>query len=268
MKIILSIALITFSFTTWFFSENQRLRRFEVKMKTAIEQNPELLAESILSNSVLFTETLDEAIVGVQDEWDRQRAAEENELIELALQYPLTPLVREDDISLGSNDGDLLLIHYSDLACPVTARSFQTVKKLLNKYPARLKVIVKHLPQKMHANALISAQYYEALRIQSEELAVDFHAQLFSKTTNLRRGESFLKHTARALGADMAQLANDIHSKEVEKRILQDKDEAYTFGIQASPGFLLNGIPINGAYPFEQFEALIKKLGNRHLMTN
>ncbi len=268
MKIILSIALITFSIITWFFSEDQRLRRFEAQMKTAIEQNPELLAEAILDNPVLFTKTLDEAIEDVQDEWDNQRAAEESELIELALQFPLSPLVREDEVFQGAADGDLLLVHYSDLACPVTARSFQTVKKLLKKYPARLRVIVKHLPQKMHANALISAQYYEALRIQSEELAVNFHAQLFSQTTNLRRGEPFLKHTARALGADMAQLANDIHSKEVEKRILQDMDEAYTFGIQASPGFLLNGVPINGAYPLEQFEALIKKIGSRHYVTN
>ena len=39
--------------------------------------------------------------------------------------------------------------------------------------------------------------------------------------------------------------------------------EAKDFGIQGTPGFLLNGIPIKGAYPVTHFNQIIDKLRDR-----
>lgn len=46
----------------------------------------------------------------------------------------------------------------------------------------------------------------------------------------------------------------------MKDRIAADMAEAGRFGFNGTPGFLLNGIPVNGAYPAEYFEEIIRKL--------
>ena len=65
---------------------------------------------------------------------------------------------------------------------------------------------------------------------------------------------------AKQSGADMKRLAKDVKSKAVISRVEDDIKEAAKFGFQGTPGFLLNGIPVRGAYPIDHFEKIIAKL--------
>jgi len=58
----------------------------------------------------------------------------------------------------------------------------------------------------------------------------------------------------------MKKLSVDINSDQVKDRIDDDMQEAKKFGFQGTPGFLLNGIPIKGAYPQEYFVSILEKL--------
>jgi predicted DsbA family dithiol-disulfide isomerase len=51
-----------------------------------------------------------------------------------------------------------------------------------------------------------------------------------------------------------------VKSEAVQKRIQEDIEEAGKFGFQGTPGFLLNGVPVKGAYPTSHFVDLIEKL--------
>jgi predicted DsbA family dithiol-disulfide isomerase len=55
----------------------------------------------------------------------------------------------------------------------------------------------------------------------------------------------------------------EIKSERVKKRIEADIKEAGSFGMQGTPGFLLNGIPVRGAYPAEYFVSLVDELVKR-----
>ncbi|MCO4755393.1 MAG: thioredoxin domain-containing protein, partial [Bacteriovoracaceae bacterium] len=44
------------------------------------------------------------------------------------------------------------------------------------------------------------------------------------------------------------------------ERIQQDQKEAAKFGIQGTPGFIINGIPVKGAYPTDHFVGIIEQL--------
>ena len=61
----------------------------------------------------------------------------------------------------------------------------------------------------------------------------------------------------------MNKLAKDIKSDEVMNRIKQDQAEAAKFGFQGTPGFLLNGVPVKGAYPVSHFEGIVQELKKR-----
>jgi hypothetical protein len=264
LRILSITSLLLFLLTVYGLSFD---KRFDKQMRKVITHNPDVLAEAIKSVPYEFTQTVNEAIKINRKTLLEQRHQEEMYRFEQALLDPMVPLIREDELVRGDYNAPLLLIMYTDFACPLTVKSFQTVRRLFEIYHNRLQLIVKHLPHEMHANAMISSKYYEALRLQGEELAVFFHDQLFDAHENLRRGEPFLSYMARDLGADMRRLSRDLHSKEVERRIREDMDEAHSFGIRSTPAFLLNGIPITGAYPEEHFRALIEKLQNKSLVS-
>mgnify|MGYP000625015632 CR=1 FL=1 len=48
-----------------------------------------------------------------------------------------------------------------------------------------------------------------------------------------------------------------------DERINEDLAEAKKFGFQGTPGFLINGIPVKGAYPASHFEEIVKELVKR-----
>src|SRR5690606_4225630 len=121
--------------------------------------------------------------------------------------------------------------------------------ELLKKYEGKICFVYKHLPLGFHPNAMLASQYYEALRLQDPEKAWKFHDRIYQEQGKLRNGESFLKAIAKELKVDMARLAKDIKSEAVQVRIDQDMEEAAKFGFQGTPGFLINGVPVKGAYP-------------------
>ena len=113
---------------------------------------------------------------------------------------------------------------------------------------------------------MISAQYFEAIRLQNEEKAFKFHDEIFNNQRKLKNGKKFLDATAKKLGVNMGKLAKDVKSKEVQERIKQDMAEAAKFGIQGTPGFVLNGIAVRGAYPPSHFDKIVKELKKRDLV--
>ena len=54
----------------------------------------------------------------------------------------------------------------------------------------------------------------------------------------------------------MAKLEKTVNSESVKKE-LKDMQEAAGFGCR-TPGFLINGVPVKGTYPFNHFKVLLK----------
>ena len=49
----------------------------------------------------------------------------------------------------------------------------------------------------------------------------------------------------------------------VMEKIQNDIKEAGKFGIQGTPGFVINGVPVKGAYPSSHFNQIISELKKR-----
>jgi len=72
-------------------------------------------------------------------------------------------------------------------------------------------------------------------------------------------GDRFLDETVRSLGLDTARARRDAASETVAARISADVAEAQRFGISGTPGFLVNGVLLEGAYPVETFASIIDR---------
>lgn len=230
-----------------------------------IKENPDIIFEVIKENPVEFIDVLQGAVDEAREAYAEKQAEEnrrnQEQLIEESIANPLQPTIREDEAIRGNKQAPLVLVEYSDFECPYCSRGAQVVKSLREKYGDQLQFVYKHLPLiGIHKHAKKAAMYYEALRLQDPEKAFAFHDELFSKQAGLQQGESFLTELAKKTGADMKRLAADLKSEKVSARIGEDMKEAASFGISGTPAFVLNGVPIRGAYPQDHFEMIIGKL--------
>ncbi len=235
----------------------------EKQLGEMLKENPAILTDAIKENPEQFIEALNEAVKTAQGAQRKKQEEEEKKRLEDSYNNPMEPEIRDDEVIRGTKGAPLVLVEYSDFECPFCSRGYQTVQALLKKYKGKIQFIYKHLPLSFHPNAMPAAQYYEAIRLQSKEKAGEFHDQLFEDFSKIKKGEKFFKSVAKKLGVNMTKLASDLDSEEVKKRIEEDLEEARKFGFQGTPGFLLNGIPVKGAYPPSHFDGIIEELKKR-----
>jgi protein-disulfide isomerase len=232
-------------------------------LKKMIKENPEIITEAIEANPEKFIDALNSAVKAAQEGQGKKREEEEKKALEESFNNPLQAEIRSDESFRGQAEAPITLIEYSDFECPFCSRGFNTVMELMEKYKGKIRFAYKHLPLSFHPQAMISSQYYEAIRLQSPEKAWQFHDRIYKDQRKLQNGEAFLKTLAKELKVDMTKLAADVKSESVKKRIDADMAEAAKFGFQGTPGFLLNGIPVKGAYPLTHFDGLIEELKKR-----
>ncbi len=256
MRISRALAALTIAILTCTAAQATEITGDE--LKKALQENPNVLIEAIRANKKAIFDIINQA--GVEEQARAQKEAEETERKAYADSFknPLKPAIDDKTRILGEKDAKYTLVEYSDFQCPYCASAYHTVKELRKRHGNDLRFIYKHLPLSFHAQAMLAAQWLEAVAIQSPEKAWKFHDTLFENQDKL--GVDFFKKTAKDLGVDVERCEKDAESQAVKDRIAADMEEAKQFGFNGTPGFLLNGIPVKGAYPIEHFEGIIKKL--------
>lgn len=237
--------------------------KFKQQMSKVLKEDPKILTEAIEQHPAEFITALQNAAKNAQEEMGKKREEDEKKKLEESFDKPLVAEIRSDEAIRGTKGAPITLVEYSDFECPFCSRGYETVMQLMKKYEGKIQFVYKHLPLSFHEQAMISSQYYEAIRLQDEKKAFAFHDEIFKNQAKLKNGKAFLDASAKKVGADMAKLKKDIDSDAVKNRIEADMKEASSFGMQGTPGFLLNGVPVRGAYPVEYFDSLIAELQKR-----
>jgi protein-disulfide isomerase len=225
-----------------------------------LDENPDLVFKVIEKNPTQFMRTIESAAQNARQDIAKQRERNAQEEFEKAFKKPLNPMLDDKTLFRGPKDAPITIVEYSDFECPFCKRGFNTIEKVMKKYPGKVKLIYKHLPLSMHEHAMISAKYFEAIGLQSKDLAFKFHDEVFEKQAKLKSGEIFLKSVAKKLKVDMNKLKKDLKSRTIIDKIEAHISEAKRFGMSGTPGFIVNGIPVRGAYPAEHFDLIISKL--------
>lgn len=233
------------------------------KMAKVLAENPEVLTDAIEKNPDKFVTTLQKAIKDAQSGMAKRREEEEKKQFEEFYENPLEPEITDGMASIGTKGAPITLVEYSDFECPFCKRGYDTVNELLKKYEGKIYFVYKHLPLSFHPAAMPAAQYFEAIKLQSDKKAFAFHDKIFDNQGALKNGEKFLNKIAKEVGADMEKLKKDIKGEVVANRIQADLKEAEKFGIQGTPGFVINGVPVKGAYPTKEFDRIIEELKKR-----
>ncbi len=228
-------------------------------LKLALEANPDLVLSALKkSDKMKFFQF----VVASQQEFQQSRAKEEAmqeaKEREHAFANPLKPEIGPDARVRGNPNAPLTIVEYSDYQCPFCSQGYNNMEQLRKIHGDQLRVVFKNKPLDFHPLAMPAAQWFEALALQSPEKAWVFHDTLFEHQDKL--GEEYYKLLTKDLGLDVAKAEKDSKGDVVKRKIAADMKEALKFGFNGTPGYLINGVPLRGAYPVNAVEEIIAKL--------
>jgi len=229
-------------------------------VKKLLEDNPDILVSAIDKHPKEIMDALNAAVRKAQQSEfeDRQKAQDQER--EDEFKTPKAPVI---DLARmwGNKDAPITIVEYSDFQCPFCKRGYTTLHEVRQKYGDKVRVEYKNMPLDFHPMAMPGAKYFEAIMLQGPDKAEKFHNYVFENQEQLEaKKEKLFEEAAKKAGADLAKVKKDLNSEAVKKAIEAQMEEARKFGFNGTPGFLVNGVSIRGAYPAEEFSKIIDKL--------
>ena len=156
----------------------------------------------------------------------------------------------------GDKKAEYTVIAFSDFQCPFCKRGDDTIKELMKRYDKKVRYVFKNLPLSFHPEGMPSAKAVWAAGKQGK--FYEFHDKLFENQAKL--GDETYVQIAKDLKLNLDKFNKDRASEDAEKEINAEMKQAQDLGISGTPGFVLNGVKILGAYPIDHFEKVIKEL--------
>ena len=162
----------------------------------------------------------------------------------------------DDDPSIGPEDAEITIIEFSDYQCPYCQSWHADVfNRIREEYPDQVRIVYRDFPlTSIHPEAIPAA--LAANCAYEQDSFWEYHEELFSGNYELK-SESY-SQIAVDLDLDVDQFEECFSSEKYSDEIQGDFDFAANFGIQSTPTFFLNGIPLVGAQPFDVFRQVIE----------
>ena len=162
-------------------------------------------------------------------------------------------LISEETPTRGPDDAKVTIIEFSDFECPFCARVQGTIQAIEKAYPGQLRFAFKQLPLSFHENAKPAA--YAALAAHKQGKYWQFAEKLWQSGGSLN--EQRYVQIATELGLNMKRFNADRNSPAVVKQVQQDLMDAAKVEARGTPFFFINGEPLSGAVPFDDFKAAV-----------
>ena len=158
----------------------------------------------------------------------------------------------------GPQDAKVTIVEFFDPACETCADFYPLVKKLVDQYPGKVRVMMRYAP--LHAGSDQVVKLLEAAHLQGK-----FWETLEMLFSNQRRWTS--GHVAQPMRArglmnglamDHARLDIDMNLPEVARTIQQDVSDGQALKVRATPEFFVNGRPMP-SFGYKQLSQLVKE---------
>ena len=165
--------------------------------------------------------------------------------------------VREHSQTLGSDDAKVYIVEFMDPACETCAAFSPFVKQMMDANPGKIKLVLRYAP--FHDGADYFVKILEAAKKQGkywETLDIMFKSQPYWASHNNPQPQQIWQFLPMA-GLDVEQLKKDMTDPAIVKIIEQDIADAKTLNVHKTPGFFVNGKPLQ-TFGYQQLQQLIE----------
>jgi protein-disulfide isomerase len=179
--------------------------------------------------------------------------------VRILLDPPRTQVSADDDPANGPATAPVTIVEFSDFQCPFCSRVGPSLAKLKERFGDSVRVVFRDLPiQQIHPQAAKAAEAGSCANEQKKFWPM--HDAMFANQQKL--DVPSLKETAKTIGLDAAAFATCLDSGKYASEWQKDAADAAAAGVQSTPAFFINGRPLIGAQPYEQFaEIVAEELG-------
>lgn len=165
--------------------------------------------------------------------------------------------VRDHSRTLGSDDARVYLVEFMDPACETCAAFAPFIKQIMDANPGKIKLVLRYAP--FHEGADDFVKILEAAAMQGkywETLDLMFATQNIWANHHNYQPEKLWDILPRA-GVDIEQIKKDMHDPAIAKIIAQDMADVRALNVQKTPGYFVNGRPLQ-EFGYRQLSELIQ----------
>jgi protein-disulfide isomerase len=155
--------------------------------------------------------------------------------------------------SLGPDDAPVTIIEFSDYRCGYCRRAEATLQQLLERYPSEVRLVSRHFPLNQTSRGAAEA----AACANEQGRFWEFHRGLFAAGAQ-HDAESLEQHASDA-ELDLEAFRTCVEEGRFKAGVEADLADGRRAGVTGTPAFFVNGIPISGARPLEDFVAIIEQ---------
>ena len=172
------------------------------------------------------------------------------------------------DPAIGPLDAPLQLVEFSDFFCPACQRASKVNTVILANHRQDVRFVFKHYPldtacndkvgRMVHAGACRVAAASECAHAQGKFWP--FHDRVFESGHGYNLAD--LEGDAGRLGLDATAFVACLDSGQGMEAVRRDVAQAAAFGVQSTPTYVINGIPVSGGLSpsaFEEFAAVLRE---------
>lgn len=164
----------------------------------------------------------------------------------------------DDDVALGDPKAPVTMIEFSDFECPFCKRfRDQTFSTLKERYidTGKVRFVYRDLPlTQIHEHAQKAAEAGECADEQGKFW--ELHDAIFANQQAMTVPD--LKKYAADLRLDTGKFNACLDGGKYAEEVKKDVADAEKVGATGTPSFFINGIPVSGAQPTENFVQIIE----------
>jgi protein-disulfide isomerase len=180
-------------------------------------------------------------------------------------QKNVTTFIRAHSQSMGSEDAKVIIVEFMDPACETCAAFTPFVKQMMSKNFGKIKLVLRYAP--FHDGAEYFVKILEASRKQDkywQTLDVMYKTQPQWASHNNPQPQKIWQFLPNVVGLNIEQLKKDMNDPAIAELIAQDLADAKTLQVTKTPGFFVNGKPLQ-QFGYRQLQELIEtELGEQY----
>jgi protein-disulfide isomerase len=143
----------------------------------------------------------------------------------------------------GNERAPVTLVVFADFECPHCKAEAPVLRKAINDFSGRARLVYKHFPLGMHPQAKVAAIATEAAFRQGKFW--EMHDKVFAGQADLSNAR--LRQFAQELGLDLARFDADMKDPALEAIVMKDRADGEKLELRGTPAVYVNGRYVNGA---------------------
>jgi protein-disulfide isomerase len=152
--------------------------------------------------------------------------------------------VRPHSPTLGAEDAKVYVVKFTDPACETCAAFAPFVKQIMDRNPGKIRLVIRYAP--FHGGSSDVVRVLEAARMQGkywQTLDMLYRSQTYWTQNHQVRLDQVWRLLP-TLDLDLERLRADMNDPRITAIIEQDLADAKTLEVRLTPGFFVNGKPL------------------------